>query len=226
MIFFDIDDTLVTHSQAQSQAARLFWEAFADRLPYSQPEFPAVWDAVMRTHFAAFAAGQISFAEHRRRRVREIFADAVSDSEAGALFQAYLRHYEDCWALFDDVLLCLDALRSFPLGIISNGNGKQQRRKLHRLGIAERFQVVIISEEVGLWKPKAEMFWEACRQAETDPGECVYVGDSLTTDALASQAAGMRGVWLNRTQLSAAELWVPAIACLRELHRLVERKIT
>lgn len=194
MIFFDIDDTLVTHSQAQSQAARLFWEAFSDRLPYSQQEFPAVWDTVMQKHFAAFAAGQVSFAEHRRRRIREIFAGALLDGEADALFQAYLRYYEDCWALFDDVLPCLDALRSYSLGIISNGNGKQQRRKLHRLGIAGGFQGVVISEEVGIWKPKPEIFWEACRQAGEAPGDCVYIGDSLTTDALASQAAGLRGV--------------------------------
>ena len=219
MIFFDIDDTLVTHSQAQSQAARLFWEAFADRLPYSQPEFPAVWDAVMQKHFAAFAAGQISFAEHRRRRMREIFADALSEGEADALFQAYLRHYEDCWALFDDVLPCLDALRSCPLGIISNGSGEQQRRKLHRLGIADRFDVVVISEEVGIWKPKPEIFWEACRQAEMEPGDCMYVGDSLATDALASQAAGLRGVWLNRPSLSGAD--VLTISNLNDLENLV-----
>lgn len=210
----------MAHSQAQSQAARLFWGAFADRLLYSQQAFPAVWDAVMQKHFAAFAAGQISFAEHRRRRMREIFADALSEGEADALFQAYLRHYEDCWDLFDDVLPCLDALRYFPLGIVSNGNGEQQRRKLHRLGISEKFQVVVISEEVGIWKPKTEIFWEACRQAGEAPGDCVHIGDSLTTDALASQAAGLRGIWLNRHSLPGADVFT--IGSLNDLANLVK----
>ncbi len=221
MIFFDIDDTLVTHSQAQSRAARMFWEAFADRLPCSQEDFPGVWDAVMQKHFAAFAAGQISFAEHRRRRMREIFADTLSDSEAEALFQVYLRFYEDGWALFDDALPCLDALHSYPLGIISNSNGRQQRRKLKRLGIAGRFRVVVISEEVGQWKPKPEIFWEACRQAGEAPQDCAYVGDSATTDAQASRAAGMGGVWLNRHFPAIAD--VPSIRSLGEFAELIKK---
>jgi FMN phosphatase YigB (HAD superfamily) len=40
MIFFDIDDTLVTHDTAQ--AARLFRDGHSARLIYSQQEFPAV----------------------------------------------------------------------------------------------------------------------------------------------------------------------------------------
>ena len=220
MIFFDIDDTLVTHSQAQSQAARLFWKEFSARLPHTEQEFPAVWDAVMQKHFAAFAAGEVSFEEHRLRRIREIFAHPLSDGEAAMLFQVYLRLYEDHWALFDDVLPCLDALRSQPLGIISNGNGEQQRRKLQRLGIADRFHAVVISEEVGLWKPKPEMFREACRRAGEAPRDCAHVGDSLTTDALAGQAAGLRGVWLNRHSLPGADIFT--ISDLNDLANLVK----
>lgn len=217
MLFFDIDDTLVTHGQAQRQAAGLFWEAFADRLPYSQEDFPAVWDAVMQKHFAAFAAGEVSFGEHRRRRMQEIFASTLIDDEAEQFFGVYLRHYEAKWALFEDVLPCLDALRPFPLGIISNGNGRQQRRKLKRLGVADRFSVVVISEEVGVWKPKPEIFQEACRQAGEAPGDCVHIGDSLATDALASQSAGRRGVWLNRGHRAGADVGVSILRSLSEM---------
>ncbi len=217
MIFFDIDDTLVTHSRAQNQAALLFWEAFADRLPHTRQEFPAVWDAVMQAHFAAFAVGQITFEEHRLRRMREIFGFPLSEDEAGRLFTVYLRHYEENWALFEDVLPCLDALRSYRLGIISNGNGRQQRRKLERLGIAGRFGVIVISEEVGAWKPDPAIFLEACRRAGTALSECVYVGDSLTTDAQASRAAGMHGVWLNRRSLPGT-----AVSMLSNLEELTD----
>ena len=220
MIFFDIDDTLVTHSQSQKQAADLFWEAFADRLPYSKAEFPGVWDAVMQKHFAAFTAGKISFQDHRLRRMQEVFSAAakpLAEDEADALFQDYLQHYEDNWALFADVLPCLRALSHFKLGIISNGNGEQQKRKLRRMGIKANFVVVAISDDLGLWKPKPEIFWEACRQASVSPQDCTYIGDSLVGDAQASQNAGMRGIWLNRHHLPCSEARVSVINSLSEL---------
>ncbi len=218
MIFFDIDDTLMMNSRAQTQAALRFWDEFSDRLTPTRQEFPAVWDAVMQKHFAACAAGRISFEEHRRRRMQEILG---AEDKDGSAFQAYLAHYEREWALFDDVLPCLDALNGAPLGIISNGNGDQQRRKLHHLGLADRFVCVVISEDLGVWKPNPEIFRAACKEAGASPEDCVYVGDSLLVDARASQAAGMRGIWLNRNSLPASNAGVPVIRSLSELPTLI-----
>lgn len=218
MIFFDIDDTLVTNSRAQTQAALRFWDDFSDRLAPTRQEFPAVWDAVMQKHFADCAAGRISFDEQRRRRMRDILG---AEDKDGSAFGAYLAHYEREWALFDDVLPCLDALNGTPLGIISNGNGEQQRRKLSQFGLADRFACVIISEDLGVWKPNPEIFRAACKEAGASPEDCVYVGDILLTDARASQAAGMRGLWLNRARLPASDAGVPVIRSLSELPALI-----
>ncbi len=214
MIFFDIDDTLMMNSRAQTQAALRFWDDFSDRLASTRQEFPAVWDAVMQKHFAECAAGRISFDEQRRRRMREILG---TDDTDGSAFGSYLAHYEREWALFDDVLPCLDALNDAPLGIISNGSGEQQRRKLNHLGLADRFACVVISEDFGIWKPNPEIFRAACKEAGASPKGCVYVGDSLPTDARASQAAGMRGLWLNRNSLPESDAGVPVIRSLSEL---------
>ncbi len=224
MIFFDIDDTLVTHSQSQHEAILLFWEIFKSRLPYAQQEFPAVWDFVMQKHFAVYAAGQISFSEHRLRRIQEIFNStnlAISEEEATANFHVYLQYYEEKWALFDDVLPCLDALNHRNLGIISNGNGEQQRRKLQKFGIADRFTITVISEEVGVWKPKPEIFLEACRQAAAVPEDCIYIGDNLKLDAQASQEVGMRSFWLNRKHPPMTGNGVSIINSMTELVRLI-----
>ncbi len=220
MIFFDIDDTLLMNSRAQTQAALRFWDDFSDRLAPTRQEFPAVWDAVMQKHFAECAAGRISFGEQRRRRMRDILG---ADDEDGSAFHSYLVHYEREWALFDDVLPCLDALNNAPLGIIPNGSGKQQRRKLHQLGIADQFITIIISEDLGVWKPNPEIFRAACKEAGASPKDCVYVGDLLLTDARAAQAAGLRGVWLNRDRLPASDAGVPTLRSLSELPALIAR---
>lgn len=220
MILFDIDDTLVNHTQAQIRAARLFLSDFNHLLPYPVDEFCALWDSVMLKHFGAFARGEISFAEHRRRRIRELFAEvhpALSDAEADDRFEIYLRGYRDGWALFDDVLPCLFALSGHKLGIISNGNTDQQKLKLHRLEIESRFEVVVISEEVGVWKPQPQIFLEACRRASLRPQDCVYVGDNLKVDALGSHSAGMKAIWLNRAGTPNTQLSVTKICSLSEL---------
>ena len=142
---------------------------------------------------------------------------SLSEDEAEALFQVYLHYYEEKWALFDDVLPCFSELSRYKLGIISNGNGEQQRRKLHQLNIADKFVAVIISEDIGVWKPKSEIFLEACRQASVLPSDCFYVGDNLVVDAQASQAAGLSGIWLNRNYLPASEVGVSVISGLAEL---------
>jgi putative hydrolase of the HAD superfamily len=176
-IFFDVDRTLIDHQHAQNTAALLFLKKFLPLLPYSPREFNQLWQAVMEKHFATFVRGEISFVEHRRRRIREIFQEAetdLADDEVDTRFAVYLQHYEDNWILFNDVLPCLDALSNHKLGIISNGNTEQQARKLRQTGILERFDIIVISEEVGVSKPKPEIFLHACCRAQVNAQQCTY----------------------------------------------------
>ena len=45
---------------------------------------------------------------------------------------------------------------------------------------------------------RAAAFIQACDRMHLTPGDVLYVGDNLHTDALAASRAGLRGVWLNR----------------------------
>ncbi|MBW4619564.1 MAG: HAD family hydrolase [Cyanosarcina radialis HA8281-LM2] len=224
MIFFDIDQTLINHQQAQDTAALLFLQQFSSLLPYTSEEFCQFWQAVMERHFATFMRGEITFAEHRRRRIRELFQKVklcLTDDEADERFAIYLQHYEDNWTLFDDVWPCLNTLSNRRLGIISNGNSEQQAKKLRQTGIANRFDIVVVSEEIGVSKPKPGIFLSACRRAGVKARECTYVGDSLQNDVLAAQAVGMKGIWLNREGSGYSQIGVSAIENLDKLVAVV-----
>lgn len=224
MIFFDIDQTLINHQQAQDTAALLFLQRFSSLLPYASKEFCLCWQTVMEKHFATFMRGEITFVEHRRRRMRELFQEAelyLADDEADGRFAIYLQHYEDNWILFDDVLSCLNALSNRRLGIISNGNTEQQTKKLCQTEIATRFDIVVVSEDVGVSKPKPDIFLSACRRARVKVQQCSYVGDSLQNDALAAEAVGMKGIWLNREDLPYHQVAIPVIKNLDELIAVV-----
>lgn len=206
MIFFDIDETLLNQRQAEAEAAASFLQQYRDLLPeLTAPELSARWRTLREKHLPPFLSGAISFREHRRRRVRELFIDgaALTDREADERFEHFSQEYRRNWRLFDDVPGCLASLAGHRLGILSNGNSAQQRQKLRHTGILDRFSTILISEDIGLAKPGREIYLAACRFVGCRPDECVYVGDRLEADALGSRSAGMRGIWLDRRRCGA-----------------------
>jgi putative hydrolase of the HAD superfamily len=223
-IFFDIDATLLDHEKAAEIAVATFLQSFAHLLPYSQGEFLKTWHEVADRHNNLYFQGKVSLIAQRRNRMREIFARSepdLADTDADFRFQLYLEHYEANWKLFDDVLPCLDRLAHMRLGLISNGDLEQQRKKLKQTGLVDRFSTVLISSEIGIGKPAPEIFLEACRRAEVSPEDCLYVGDRLDVDVLASRAVGMEGVWLNRCKAPMPDSPVPVVSTLEELEQLL-----
>lgn len=96
---------------------------------------------------------------------------------------------------FSDVLSVLGLLRgSYVVGIGSNGNSYPEK-----CGLSGAFDFQVYAHVDGVPPKPAPRFYERVAQAAGfDPEDVVFVGDSLTDDVFAAQAAGMRAVWLNR----------------------------
>ena len=224
VIIFDVDDTLIDHSSAERNAALLFYRRFRDHLDGLDGEtFYTRWHAAAQRHFATYNAGEISYQEQRRRRVREFFDAALSDQAADDLFRVYQVGYEASWTLYPDVLPCLDALRGRRLGIISNNGSDATRLKLRRMQIEDRFADVVTPDTIGVSKPDCRIFETACARLDVSPGEAVYVGDQPASDARAAAEAGLMGVWLNRQRVDESEAdGLLVIHDLRELPPLLQ----
>jgi putative hydrolase of the HAD superfamily len=222
MIFFDIDDTLLDNRRSEHIAAIEFHRLHQDVFPVSPEEFATRWRMATEKHTRRYLSGELSFQGQRRERLKELFAHhrILSNAEADTLFETYLDSYEKNWTLFSDVEFCLDQLAGTRLGIISNGQAYQQRRKLIHMGLLDRFSTVIISEELGISKPDPRIFLEACRGSKVSPSECWHIGDNLIADAQGSLSAGMRGIWLNRSGLNSQEK-IPTIRSLSELKGVI-----
>jgi len=217
MIFFDIDGTLVDHKGAERAAAVAFQKDHAARFAERSEAFVGRWQMVADKHIQRYLAGGISFQDQRRARIREMFGDnGMTGAEADTIFAGYLRRYEQHWTLFGDVEPCLEEIAGFRLGIISNGDSRQQRAKLETLGVADRFSSVTISGDIQIAKPDVGIFAAACRANGVQPEECVYVGDDFEADAVGSRRAGMRGIWLNRNGAKCPD-GNDAITTLKEL---------
>ena len=203
MIFFDIDETLLDNSAAERSAAGKFYALHRDVLQEPLETFIDRWQTLTEHNVQRYLAGELSFQGQRRERLRQVFANkrSLSDTEADTIFNAYLNFYESSWQLFADVEDCLNDLSDFHLGIISNGDAFQQRRKLEALGIADRFATVVISGDVGITKPDPDLFQLSCQKAGSNTSGCWYIGDNLRVDVHGSLSAGMKGIWLNRNGL-------------------------
>ncbi|MFB4318365.1 HAD family hydrolase [Actinomadura sp. 21ATH] len=195
-VLFDIDDTLVDHSGAAREAVvAAFPEADAARVARR-------WFELEEEYYERYLAGELGFAEQRRLRVTTLAAELGlgewAAARADAWIAAYAERYKAGWRLFPDVAACLDAC-GLPMAVVTNSNGDFQRTKLAAVGLDGRFPIVVASEDVGVAKPDPEIFRVACRLLDVEPSRTAYVGDRLTTDALGARAAGLRGVWLDRS---------------------------
>jgi len=122
----------------------------------------------------------------------------------------------NCFALFDDSLQTLRALRKagFRLGVISDW----QRGLAHfceELGIRTFLDVVVTSGEEGFQKPDPRLFDIARERMRISSCEILYVGD-LAVDVEGARAAGFSVLLLVRSGESAAGV-VPVIRNLSQV---------
>lgn len=200
MLFFDIDATLLDHERAEGKASIEFLKENKTELKLSAPEFVKRWYKLSDKYFEKFLLKEISFQEQRKMRMKELFGSHLSNDQADTKFNTYLKYYKANWRAFDDVIPCLEILKKQGnrLGVISNGDYKQQIEKLESINISKYFDCVVTSSEIGISKPNAAIFLEACDRANVLAHESYYIGDRIETDAIGSKNAGMNGIWLNR----------------------------
>jgi putative hydrolase of the HAD superfamily len=206
-VVWDVDDTLFDYTTADrvGMRAHLAAEGLLDR--YGDVEQAlARWREITDLQWARYAAGERSFEDQRRDRVR-VFLDrpGLTDAEADAWFRRYLEHYEAAWALFPDVVPVLDALAaSHRHAVLSNSSLHVQDHKLRVLGLRDRFETVLCAAELGVSKPQARAFLAACDALGLPPHEVAYVGDHPEIDGRGAAAAGLLSVLIDRADAHAA----------------------
>jgi len=85
--------------------------------------------------------------------------------------------------------------QSLSLAIITNGGEAHQRATIRALGIEPYFDVILISEAVGIRKPDPRIFALACERLRVELSEAVFVGDHPSVDIQGARSSGMRSVW-------------------------------
>jgi putative hydrolase of the HAD superfamily len=181
---------------AIARARRWFWDDPA-RHRNERLDMMGAWTKIAERGLTEVGAGQAPlgaalagrFADHRWERMR----------------------------LFPGVPDALGRLQSrgVPLALVTNGDRRQQRRKIEQFDLARYFDVMVIEGEFGCGKPEEAVYRHALAALGARPEDAVMVGDHLEWDVGAPQRLGVIGVWVD-----GAGTGLPA-ACDVMPHRII-----
>jgi putative hydrolase of the HAD superfamily len=133
--------------------------------------------------------------------VDEVFRGLADEPPSATFFEELYDRFAQAaaWRVFDDVRPTLTALaaRGIRLAVVSNWD-ERLRPLLHVLDLANHFEVIVVSCEVGCAKPAPGIFAAAATRLGLPAGSILHVGDSLELDVEGARAAGMSAVQVLR----------------------------
>lgn len=195
-VLFDLDDTLLDYTAARD-AGFATW--IAERDPARSPDDLSEWQVLEDRHFRRYSAGEISFGEQRRARLRAFWPQlsGAPEAELDEVYETYVVHMEAAWAAVPHAAEVVQALAArMPVGVLTNGYHAMQLRKLRLLGL-EAIPLFASSELVAP-KPDARAYEAACTGLGAPPDRTVMVGDDIVNDVQGALLAGLSAVWFDR----------------------------
>ncbi|NNE12829.1 MAG: noncanonical pyrimidine nucleotidase, YjjG family [Ilumatobacter sp.] len=195
-VLFDLDHTLFDSDESE----RLAYQFTMRSVGLDDPA--AHFDryvSINREMWAAVEAGAMRTDEVRHRRferfVSELSLDADPDAMAHQFVDGLARHGE----LYPGARSVLESLTEHvSLALVTNGLSEVQRTRIERLDLERFFDAVVISSEVGVSKPRPQIFdLTFDLLGRPDPAAALMVGDSLSSDMRGARDYGIDACWFN-----------------------------
>ena len=165
-----------------------------DHRPSLRPEaLLETWD---RYFFDADHDAFLNLEETTEDSLAKAMADYGMEGEPRPYVEMLDRMWRNAKA-YPDTAPALARLGDLPRAVVSNADDAFLKDILRRNGL--RFDHVVTSEAVRVYKPRARIFEVALERLRAPAAEEVlHVGDSLTADIEGAARIGMRTVWVNR----------------------------
>lgn len=95
--------------------------------------------------------------------------------------------------------------RDVKVGCLSNGFKDVQYRKIRRAGLEPYFDLVVLSDDLGVQKPDPRLYQYAMEQAgDMTAARHLMVGDNPATDVSGALRAGWKAIWYHPLRAAAA----------------------
>lgn len=202
-VYFDVDDTLLDHQQAERKALADVRTRYAAVFgAHSVDELQATYHSINAPLWRKYAAGEIGKQTVQQRRFEGLL-DAAGAPHADATLVAryYMQRYAAHWAFIPGARDAFEAVaEEHPVGLMTNGFAEVQEKKLDRFPVLrDASEAVVICEDVGALKPDPDVFDHATEAAGVPYEDVLYVGDSYRSDVQGAQPVGWQVAWYVRS---------------------------
>lgn len=217
-LLLDLDGTVLDFEASQDHALR---ETVTQLLGLTwMDDHFATYAQINVELWLAYERGEIAAADLRAMRWQRYLEALEVEADADHVGAEYLRRFAAGAHLIEGAVEAVAALAErMTIVAVTNGFGDVQHERLARSGLAPYLSGVVVSDEVGVAKPAAEIFDVAFERAGHPARDRVaIVGDSLTSDMAGGRAYGITTVWLNPDGLDHA----PHPAPDRTIERLAD----
>ncbi|GHO85175.1 HAD family hydrolase [Dictyobacter formicarum] len=206
-LLFDLDDTLHHRSKAFYGWARDFAQRYHDSSQQAEMRVMVDYLVDLDNHGYRPREQYFTYVKHNYPTVEGSIEQLIAD---------YQRDVIDHIILENEILLLLQQLRTrrVPFGIVTNGVGQQQKRKIKTLGIDAYTDCIFISKEFGKQKPDPAIFLAAAQCLQKPTQEILFVGDNPEFDIWGAHQVGMKTVWIHHEPRQWPEQISPEVADL------------
>jgi HAD superfamily hydrolase (TIGR01509 family) len=174
-VIFDLDGVLLDSETAWVEVKKEFTEQSGGH-----------WEERARVEMLGMSSTEWSRYMHDELRV-PVAPERISAEVADRL----ARRYRERLPLLPGAVEAVKSLSAhWPLGLASSSNRNVIDLALDQAGLAGDFRETVSSEEVERGKPAPDVYLEAARRLEVDPGDCAAIEDS-TNGIRSANAAEM-----------------------------------
>ncbi|NBI05837.1 YjjG family noncanonical pyrimidine nucleotidase [Senegalia massiliensis] len=197
IIIFDADMTLFDFEKAEKYALENSISYF--NYEYSEKEHLSMYKTHNKAVWNEFEDGKISAQDLKSERFRRFFKETKIKIDPSEFSFKYMDFLKESSFLLKGAKELIEEIHSdFRLVIITNGLSKVQNVRIRNSEIANYFEDIIISEEVGFKKPDSEIFKLTLdRINHTEKEDLIIIGDSLKSDIKGGLNFGIDTLWYN-----------------------------
>ena len=177
-VLIDVDDTLFDFRKSSFEAlVRAFAEIGVTFTEEDMLRYEVFNDQMWKSYELGEIEKDFIYAE----RFRRYFASIGLDADHVAINRRYL---------LKELLQALHG--KYLVVVVTNGDTYAQERRIERSGMAQYFDYVFISEQLGTKKPEKDFYDKVFAQiGESRRKSAIMVGDSLSSDMQGGRNAGI-----------------------------------
>jgi putative hydrolase of the HAD superfamily len=203
-MLIDMDDTILAHSATAHQCWSTLCTHYADRVNCDAGVFYNALSATRAWFWsdpARHKPGRLDLLAARCTVIGMALEQigAPNPALAAEMAQAYTEVQMAQIVPFPGALATLHALRErgVRLALLTNGEAREQRRKINRFNLAPLFDCVIVEGEFGAGKPEEAVYRHALTALAASPAGAWMVGDNLEWEIAVPQRLGLFAVWVD-----------------------------